>query len=1028
MVVHFVRHPAYGIGRVASGENVVRFFDMPGCEEIALPVLGEVRTIELERRQRVWIQDVDGWLTGYVDSLNSAGDAYLVDLPQRQAAYVPADRLQVRWSVPLADPGGLLKAGTTDAKGFHDARSGFVRDVLRQRAVAQGLAGVWSSAVELHAHQVGAARRVLADPVKRYLLADEVGLGKTVEAGMILRQLLIDDHGGVLVLVPDGLVSQWRDELNSKFRVGQFPGRVTVAAHSSIAGVSVDSRLLVVVDEAHRLTSADADQNDYSALCAISRSTKCLLLLSATPVRSNEDGFLRMLHLLDPTTYRLDDIDAFRRRVEIRDDLAEALIAMGDDTPVRFLRDPARKLRELLPDEVWLTTDLDRLEAAIDIRDADAARALADAIRARLGETHRIHRRLIRTRRSASLAKLFPVRGRTAGKKWLLADPDTRRSAVAELLADLLVELPSMDLADPPAAARIFIDRASAPVTALADLATALRTEAGHDLDEAEVVALEGLLGTATGRAVAARIDDVLRNSTDADRLDAMVAWAWPHVGAHRVAVASSFPHTAIAAANRLEQQFGAARVVRLLSTMSASERAEAGRQFLEDSSRSIIVIDRGSEEGVNLQVVEEVLHLDLPMATARLEQRLGRFDRWTRRGQLVTLPVRSTVFREVEDHIDAQLGAWRQVLDDAIDIFGQSSATLQYVLPALEQEFIDLALDVGLPTAAARLVGRRDDLDTQRRRIEGQDLLDTIEEQADDQEWAASMRSADGAARILGRFRDYVVKTLGFTESVGLHGTRYGISTRHPPRLTESQVAGIGTDNLRGQYTDRRLASVNEIGLLRWGEPIVDRFTDLTRTDERGRAFALEVLQPRSEPGSLAVFFLVTAIVGPDMGRLDELEDLYPGAGIAAKSQVGRHFAPLLETVWWHPTRGEPDDRLCEWLTNASGHNLGADPQRFRHLAARVDLAKQVDAAAEAALRAVADRPWVLTATSAAITKYESARHRESATLSTRPRSETDMQLDQAVHEAVAHAIRTPSMTIDACGVVFITGPDNER
>src|SRR5688500_16038288 len=104
MVVRFVHHPGYGIGRVYAGEDVVRFFDMPGSEEIALPVVGGARTIELERRQRVWIQDIDGWTTGFVDSLNGAGDAYLVDLPQRQAAYVPAERLQVRWSLPVADP------------------------------------------------------------------------------------------------------------------------------------------------------------------------------------------------------------------------------------------------------------------------------------------------------------------------------------------------------------------------------------------------------------------------------------------------------------------------------------------------------------------------------------------------------------------------------------------------------------------------------------------------------------------------------------------------------------------------------------------------------------------------------------------------------------------------------------------------------------------------------------------------------------------------------------------------------------
>src|SRR5947209_2275548 len=82
--------------------------------------------------------------------------------------------------------------------------------LLRQRAASRGMSGLLSSRIELHSHQVEVIRRVLEDPVQRYLLADEVGLGKTIEAGAILRQYLIDDPSGqALVIVPPLLAQQW---------------------------------------------------------------------------------------------------------------------------------------------------------------------------------------------------------------------------------------------------------------------------------------------------------------------------------------------------------------------------------------------------------------------------------------------------------------------------------------------------------------------------------------------------------------------------------------------------------------------------------------------------------------------------------------------------------------------------------------------------------------------------------------------------------------------------------------------------
>ena len=83
--------------------------------------------------------------------------------------------------------------------------------------------GVISSVIDLYNHQIEVVRRVLEDPKQRYLLADEVGLGKTIEAGIIIRQYLLDHpEGHVVVITPPLLRRQWMSELRQKFLIDDF--------------------------------------------------------------------------------------------------------------------------------------------------------------------------------------------------------------------------------------------------------------------------------------------------------------------------------------------------------------------------------------------------------------------------------------------------------------------------------------------------------------------------------------------------------------------------------------------------------------------------------------------------------------------------------------------------------------------------------------------------------------------------------------------------------------------------------------
>jgi SNF2 family DNA or RNA helicase len=166
-------------------------------------------------------------------------------------------------------------------------------------------------------YQLRAARTVLRRMRGRGILADEVGLGKTIEAGLVLSELRmrgLADH--VLVIVPAGLVDQWRDELERKFalpttiaRSGSTPAgetgmdrAVTIASLAAARRDPLLDRLtdtnwdLVIFDEAHRL------RNPRSASGKLARRLRAryLLMLTATPVENKLSDLYQLVSLVAP--------------------------------------------------------------------------------------------------------------------------------------------------------------------------------------------------------------------------------------------------------------------------------------------------------------------------------------------------------------------------------------------------------------------------------------------------------------------------------------------------------------------------------------------------------------------------------------------------------------------------------------------------------------------------------------------------------------------------------------------------------
>ncbi|MFP7171015.1 SNF2-related protein [Terribacillus sp. 7520-G] len=163
-----------------------------------------------------------------------------------------------------------------------------------------------------HPHQLEASRRVVEEMNGRAILADEVGLGKTIEAGLVLKELMIRGLvKKVLLLVPASLVNQWVNELNSKFHIPAASQRKQyVWEHYDVIVSSIDLAKrsphreiileqdydFVLVDEAHKLKNSRT--KNYAFIQSLKK--KYCLLLTATPVQNRLSDIYNLVSLLKP--------------------------------------------------------------------------------------------------------------------------------------------------------------------------------------------------------------------------------------------------------------------------------------------------------------------------------------------------------------------------------------------------------------------------------------------------------------------------------------------------------------------------------------------------------------------------------------------------------------------------------------------------------------------------------------------------------------------------------------------------------
>lgn len=518
------------------------------------------------------IEDQGGYLT--YTGLDSDGNEATVE------------EIDLESFVQFSRPQDRLFAGHVDKNSRFELRVETLHHVRRmQQSPSYGLLG---PRVQLLPHQLYIAHQVTRRHAPRVLLADEVGLGKTIEAGLILHhQLLTGGASRVLIVVPDSLVHQWLVEMSRRFNL-QFTildEKRCEALEEAESGNPFDSAQcvlcslswltqserhaqaldvnwdLLIVDEAHHLSWTESEVSlAYECIEALARVIPGLLLLTATPEQLGADGHFARLRLLDPDRYY--DLQKFRQEEDSYqpiNELVQKLLASDAEENLRHDTSLRKEVESYLGSEV--TNEL------VKLFEEDNAKHAVDELIQNILDRHGTGRVLFRNTRDA--VEGFPQRQLHT---YALSAPDAYSQLSSEELSNLSDEMELGSLLCP----ELLLDEKWLQVDSRVEwLANWLLTHR----DE-KVLVICALASTANAIEEFLRLQHALRSAVFHEGLD-----------------------------------------------LIARDRAAAYFSDEEEGTQALICSEIGSE-GRNFQFAHHLVLFDLPLIPDLLEQRIGRLDR----------------------------------------------------------------------------------------------------------------------------------------------------------------------------------------------------------------------------------------------------------------------------------------------------------------------------------------------------------------------------------------------------------------
>jgi ATP-dependent helicase HepA len=651
--VRYLPQPEWGVGHLAAlqegGAKAVVFF--PAREDSAVlvstkggalvphPLPAGEPVVTVKGRQASVVREEPGarGLRRYVIRYADTGEED--ELPESELRALP----------PRSDLLSTLREGRVgDAKAFMLRKQALVLDDERR---CDALGALLASRVMVKPHQVGVVQRVLSARRPRFVLADEVGLGKTIEAGMVFSALRLSGLARrVLVVAPSHLTVQWLVELFHKFNQlftlmdsdrhaqslkeqpdvspwARFPLVVTslemlsrTEEHRTAVAEEGAFWDLVIIDEAHHLKGEKA----FEAAKALAGNCWGLLLLTATPMQLDPAEYHGLLTLIDSAT--APTVKGFEERLARQEELSSAVRALLEGN------EPASAVKQLakrFAGDAKLQTLKER-----------------DALLEHLAETYSLSDRLVRNRRA--IVGGFSTRRLHRHAVQLTPEELKTRDAALEALAKS--SLRGAPLAN-------VLRRLESSPAAFTGAVRANPTLKGLEL---KLPARDGKLLAFLG---------VLRG-------------IWASEASAKVLVFTESRDTL----ESLQTELGREGVEALgyHGDLPLVERDRQVARFRDPEGPKVLLCTEVGGEGRNFQFAHHLVNYDLPWSPSTVEQRIGRLDRI---GQ--TKPVEIHVF----DPAGTLAADVLMLLADAVGVFGETVGGLDAVLEEVEDRLAELAL-----------------------------------------------------------------------------------------------------------------------------------------------------------------------------------------------------------------------------------------------------------------------------------------------------------------------------------------------
>jgi len=535
------------------------------------------------------------------------------------------------------------------------------------------LLGLARTRLVIEPYQLAPVLQVMSAPRQRFLLAEDVGMGKTIEAGLVATELIARGRGDrILIVVPAALQDQWADEMRDKFGLDfpildndyllkdllpTLPSGANPWHYANRVITSIDfakqERILralkktrwdiIIIDEAHYLSESGSpvrplrtDRSRFGEVLA--PLCDSLLLLTATPHDGYSQGFYSLLRLLDDARFASSE--------DLRRDVVEQVVIRRSKQHI-FNPDGTPRFHGRL---------VHHLELSLSDPALIAERRLYEALTKYVARRWRSLRHNPDQRATVGFAMMLL-------KKRLISSLGAIRASLRTRLDGLTDETVAPDARRGLLASyRAGIPLTEAQRERIEQQLVVLAPERGQDAIERERREVERLLSLA--EAI----------SPEQDRKAAYLKRTLDRFcfeQGHKVIVFTEYKDTLDYLLSYLEERGYSGRIAIMHGHLNRQQRLAAERLFHQPETMVLLATDAASE-GLNFQQgCWTVIHNELPWNPNRLEQRNGRVDRWGQEHnvEVYNMVLRDTLEGRILTLLEEKLKRIRKELGDVSDV-----------------------------------------------------------------------------------------------------------------------------------------------------------------------------------------------------------------------------------------------------------------------------------------------------------------------------------------------------------------------